>query len=403
MVKRKQHYVPRFYLDLFESAPERIHLFNLERGLKRCNVGIKGQCYRRYFYGKDPEIEEQLSELEGAFSAVLQQIGSDRRLPSVGSDEYRTLLTFISLQFLRTQKWAAEMGHIHGKVLQRAFGDQSNVPDEFNFERLEIVKMSLSFASEMIATIEDLNSHLVESGDGSFIVSDAPILKYNQYCEGITSFASEMIATIEDLNSHLVESGDGSFIVSDAPILKYNQYCEGITFQGTTGLESKGLQIFVPLSPALVLILYDGDVYRVRSSADRQDRRTRTNRSSDIDQLNILQLLTAERNVYFSHIGQFKNIERLLPRYRDIRIEDPQVVLEVGQDDVLGNSLLHSFSRPINASLNLSFLIPKKGAGHIALHKRAELSRDGSWEARRALIRKMGGNSVTFSRFLGKS
>lgn len=360
MVKRKQHYVPRFYLDLFKSAPERIHLYNLERELKRCNIGIKGQCYKRYFYGKDPEIEEQLSELEGTFSAVLQQIGSDRRLPSVGSDEYRTLLTFVSLQLLRTQKRAVEMGDIHGKVLQRAFGDQENVPDEFNFERLEIVKMSLSFAPEMIATIKDLNSHLVESGDGSFIVSDAPIFKYNQYCEGIT-------------------------------------------FQGTTGLESKGLQILVPLSPALVLILYDGDVYRVRSSADRRDRRTRTNRSSDIDQLNILQLLAAERNVYFSHIGQFKNIERLLPRYKDIRIEDPQVVLEVGQDDVLGNSLLHSFSRPINASLNLSFLSPKKGAGHIALHKRAELSRDGSWEARRALIGKMGGNSVTFSRYLGKS
>ena len=74
-----------------------------------------------------------------------------------------------------------------------------------------------------------------------------------------------MKEAISDLKVHLVWSPHQVFLTSDNPIFKYNQYCEGVRFSGVTGGGSRGLQIFVPLSPYLHLILYDDRTYRVRT------------------------------------------------------------------------------------------------------------------------------------------
>ena len=359
-VKRNQHFVPQFYLRIFQSAPKRIHLYDLGRMEPRKDVGIKGQCCKRYFHGKDSKIEDALCELEGTSAKMLQSIANTRKLPPRRNKAYLDMLTFACLQDLRTQKRTVAFDHMLHKLLGRAFKGMDEVPEGIVLDHLELITLSLSMIPDALEQISDLKSHLVASRSEAFITSDAPVYTYNQYCEGIRD-------------------------------------------RGITGLASRGLQIFVPLSPSLLLVLYDGRAYKIRRLADRWSGRSVTDDVSDIDQLNLLQLLSAERNVYFSNWEQHRDIERLLPDFEILRVADPQIVREFQQDDNPQSSLLATFELMVDVSLNLSFMAVKRCADQIPLYRRADLYRDGRPQAADVQSRDSDEETITFSRFIGES
>jgi len=57
MPKIRQHYVPKFYLNLFSSLPNRVNIYNIKNIRFIYDAGIKGQCYKKDLYGKDEIIE----------------------------------------------------------------------------------------------------------------------------------------------------------------------------------------------------------------------------------------------------------------------------------------------------------------------------------------------------------
>ena len=264
--KRKHHYVPQFYLRLFQSAPKRIHLYDLGSMEPRRSIGIRGQCYGQYFHGKDGYLEDELAEAERILSRTLQRVVESQQLPLQGSEDHRGLLAFAGLQQLRTQKRVAGFGRIvdkTDKIIERASGNIDDAPANLVPKHTDLVMTSLSMLPEVLQSMDDLKSHLVVSRHEGFITSDAPVYIYNQYCEGISD-------------------------------------------RGVTSLTGRGLQMFLPLSPSLMLILYDGGTYKIRSSAERSSGRSIRGDVSDIGQLNLLQLLSAERNVYFPAGGSAK-------------------------------------------------------------------------------------------------
>ena len=358
--KRKQHFVPQFYLRFFQSAAKRIHLYDLGRMEPRRDVGIKGQCYRRYFHGRYSNLEEILSESERILSGSLQRIVNAKELPPQGSEDLRRLLAFAGLQHMRTRKRVTGFGRLFDKTIERAFADTDEVPADSVPNDTGLVMTSLSVLPEVLGWIGDLQAHLVVSRQEAFITSDAPV--------------------------HI-----------------YNQYCEGVDDRGITGLAGRGLQMFLPLSPSLLLILYDRGTYKIRSSAERSSGCSVRGNSPDIDQLNLLQLLSAERNVYFSNWMQHKDIESLVPQYESLRMEDPSIVRQFQQDNDPNSSLLVMFERMVNISLNLSFMAIKRRASKIPLYRRPELYRDKRLQAEQALTRLSGGETITFSGLIGES
>ena len=360
VAKRKQHYVPQFYLRLFQSALQRIHLYDLGSMEPRRNVGIKGQCYRRYFHGRDSDLEDALGESERILSRSVRRVVKSLKLPPQGSEDHRALLAFVGLQHLRTQKRVTGFKDIIDKSLVSAFGDISDSPDELVPEITDLVTMSLTMLLDVLELIGDLKAHLVVS-------------------------------------RHAV------FITSDSPVQIYNQYCEGISDRGVTGLASRGLQMFLPLSPSLLLILYDGGTYKIRSSAERSSGRSIRGSSPDIVQFNLLQMLSAERNVYFHDWMQREDIARLLSRFDGLRIAVPGTVQEFQQDDDPNRSLLVMVNRMVNVSLNLSFMTIKKRAARTPLRRRTDLYRDSRLQAERARNWSTDEETVTFSRLIGES
>ena len=358
MAKRKHHFVPRFYLKAFESEPQRIHLYNLNSSLPVENAGLRGQCYRSRFYGPNDNLEDNLAKLESCIAPILRSTISKGTIPSFGSGGYLTLLAFVAMQSLRTPASAERVNQIIDKAIKQAHSNGISPSDA------DIESMRFGFDNPVLMSLR---------------------------------FLPDVLEAILDLRAHLIVSLSDTFITSDNPVFKYNQYCKDTRHEGITGARQRGLQIFVPLSPRHHLILYDGMTYSVKI-ADRIFGGLRS-RQSDIDSLNKMQLISANENVYFSNWQQLKDINRLLPFVKHLRIPDPTVVQEYGQDDDPNASLLHIYEQTADMTLNLTFLSVKRRAAQVPIADRPNYYRGGPPGAR---LSGPGGRSITFSRFLGR-
>jgi hypothetical protein len=148
------------------------------------------------------------------------------------------------------------------------------------------------------------------------------------------SAAAEICPFVLDLQYKLLENKTGRlFITSDNPTVRYNQFLErrGPQF-GTTGWQCKGLQIFLPLGPRHLLMLYDGEVYRVGGRKHLETRVEITN-EWDVEALNILQAANAEDVLYFHAATERQHVLDAVTRAGRHRRADR---IEVGEYDGIG-------------------------------------------------------------------
>ncbi len=357
MTKRKHHFVPKLYLRAFQSDERRIHLYNIKRSLQVENASLRNQCYKHKLHGPDDEVEDSLAVLESLAAPVLQEVREKGVLPLPGSDQQITLYGFAAMQILRNPNYGRQMNRLLEKMVEQVHSRVDNPTGD------DVETMKAGFIDPVLVMLENL-----------------PM----------------MLNAILDLKAHLLVSSRASFITSDNPVVKYNQYCEEFQYAGITGATQKGLQIFVPLSPCCQLILYDGTTYRTVSG-----RFTRKSGAiqSDIDQLNLMQLISADEHIYFADWRQLQDVARLLATASCYRSADRTTVQEYGQDDDPNSSLLHAFERTENVSLRLSFLGLTREAHKVPRGDRPQQYRD---QQPRKLLHNSGTNTVTFSRFLGR-
>ncbi len=96
------------------------------------------------------------------------------------------------------------------------------------------------------------------------------------------------------------------FITSDSPMVKYNQYLEQREWLGNwTGYPIIGLQIFLPISPCMILLLYDNWTYTIGSKKSKKEHFVEISDIEEIEQLNLLQVINCELVVFFNeHIKE---------------------------------------------------------------------------------------------------
>jgi hypothetical protein len=181
-------------------------------------------------------------------------------------------------------------------------------------------------------------------------------------------FIPLMANAIADLQMHLICADNNQiFITSDNPVFKYNQYLEVIKGIGVTGGRSRGLQIFIPLSPKHLLMLYDRTVYKVDT---RKTTVTRGVPDSDIAILNSLQVHSAERNLYFNDWAKEKYVTSVVEKSIKRRIVDPVHVEEFVAEGDDTHSLITEHERLPNLQLKLSFVGIQKRARQVSLQDR---------------------------------
>lgn len=101
----------------------------------------------------------------------------------------------------------------------------------------------------------------------------------------------------------IVNTSDEDFIVSDHPVVHDNPRFKKQTDRFLVGLQNRGLQIFVPLSHDVQMLLYDPAAYFVEYS-DTSKRRVITSSKEVVTALNDLQMINALENIFYREVNQ---------------------------------------------------------------------------------------------------
>lgn len=256
---KRQHYVPKatlrhFACDVERDHPKRrqINLVNIAGAKIVRGASLREQCYRDYFYGKHTPIEKALGQLEGYFAALT------RKMINAGSIDEQDgwhLVQMVALQRARTLRAEEELNSMMEKLIKL-----------FMYNR-----------------IEERNLRDIRIG-----IKDAASLSVGQ--------ALALSPLILDLKRFLViNETDVPFVIADNPVVCTNWFGRVRDPRRAIGLTRSGLQMLLPLSPGVALLLHDSNVYTTtaRSNVIAIDH------ISDVAALNELQWLNAHKNVYF--------------------------------------------------------------------------------------------------------
>jgi hypothetical protein len=265
--KKKQHYVPQFYLKAFADKFNRLFVFN--KGAQKTRPAhVKEIAHENYFYklpdelGKDirlisvdgeevefdesilqdlgielnidPEalkaagpqiIEDTLDKMESGFAHVFRDVLSAiERTGGIESYHKELLAPFLVIQFLRTADYRRDFLERNTKLLARMAGIsryfshgiyENNLQVEFNKENIPLHHARIMFN-------QTIQNELI-----------------NALCQHI------WIVGINDTPQ--------PFYTSDTPIVKRSHFNE--PGKSHTGLGSPGIEINFPLSPKYALKL----------------------------------------------------------------------------------------------------------------------------------------------------
>jgi len=266
--KRYHHYVSQFYLRNFanDSLKRKIGVYVNNYNSFHDSVPIRHQAKAKNFYYHD-EVEGGLSKIESEFSKIIKQITINDCLPTQQSEEWILLILFIAVSALRTFKYVEYYQNQAKAIVENI--NKLSVYSNSNKEQLNIVlKQPFSLWA------------LEASFQMAFYLSNMNICL-------------------------LINKHDEQLITSDDPVVLYNQYLEKRKhYGGITGIATRGLQLYMPLSPRLALLLYDGDIYMIRKM---QNNVALLKNSEDIDEFNRLTCANSDKCLYYSTLtGNYK-------------------------------------------------------------------------------------------------
>lgn len=267
MVKKKRHhYIPRFYLKRFSVNNEGkfLGLYNLNNRRFIQNAPLKSQAYKNFLYGEDDEIENALAEMEGKVSQMFNYWTDERLLypPPPETNGFKLLKRFILYQAFRTPKSGND-------IMEMLNQGMKTFVKEFKPDLWESLKdETLVHENPVLLGLFNLleHEHLLDYLECKFLV-----------------------------NLSLLP-----FITSDSPVIFYNQLMEQAdNYVGATGLVAKGLQIFYPIHPRLMICFYDPSVY---DFGDGCENCCSTESIKEVHQLNGLQLVNCKSQLFFDDL-----------------------------------------------------------------------------------------------------
>lgn len=172
------------------------------------------------------------------------------------------------------------------------------------------------------------------------------------------SIALESVPLISDLGIYLIRNQtDYPFLFSDAPVVLCNTYLRNVTTRGVVGIQTPGLQIFLPLDSRTTLMLIDEGVYsghyKIRHALDIMER-------SDVSQLNAIQLQHSLNAIYFADRGSADYVNDLWRAHKP-SIVPPRNVFRIMRNALIDGEpqdgpIYHAFEPQLNVSLSLSFI-----------------------------------------------
>lgn len=345
-MSRQHHYVPQLYLRNWatDSNKRQIGTFCLQANKLVLSASIRHQAQKPNFYG-DAELEAAFSKCESRWAEMIRRIETTQSLPPFHSEEMSELLVFVAIQAFRTPQAVSDL-------------------DELIAGKIDVLK-EMGVHPDVLGTLRN-------DGRGA---------KY------ALQFAAEVLPVMQDLEAKLVIApAQMPYITSDHPVLLYNQFLERRrTFGGTTGWGCAGLEVFLPISPKIMLVLFDPNAYRI--GGKRLARVRVTANAEDVQTLNILQVANASSQIYFNSVPtkMVWNWVRAAAKWRMGDRVRVQVLNHI--DPANTNQLIATHRVPLNTGLKLSFASEYPSAslyfeslGNAKVRPYAELILHEAWE-----------------------
>lgn len=282
---KNQHYVPQFYLKQFSKDSLTVNLYNID-SKKLSKKGVKNICSKSYFYVRSESFEECLSPLENIFSDVFDKLLNEKDLSILSDEEYIFLLYFICLQYVRTNKVKIESEEFwdaaYKGYLKEILSSAPKLAEDIGITR-ELIEKLEKWKILFTGSYDQSVSHLY----GMILGLTGPFLIYDL----------EPLLVINNTNL--------DFIISDHPIILYNTFFNNKRETLLTGFASNGLQIFCPMSPKVMIVLYDKNFYEFN------DRIQIVDLEEDITAINSLQFFNCHEIILFADPRQSDYLIRL--------------------------------------------------------------------------------------------
>jgi len=248
---KNQHCVPQCYLRQFaaDNSTSAINIFNIDREKFINCAPLKKQCSKSYFYGDDLELEKALQPIEGRYAGIVREITNQNYHLT---DEHREFLKlFWRLQYMRTE--AASRRSIE---VTDGMGEVAGLePKDFKMEVKEAVQLSMRNFIQEKYVINDLKVCLIKNKTKTdFVTSDDPAVLTNKW----------------------------HFLDRRAP---------GSNF----GLGSAGVIIFLPITPRILCVGFDPNVYSIPHRKGWVDVRN----EREVNLFNGHQYLNSRANIFY--------------------------------------------------------------------------------------------------------
>lgn len=281
-VKKKQHFVPKFYMALFANSNKEFAVYNIEKRMCAYPVPYKNQCYKDYFYGKDGVWENKLSDLESkwadAFRLALE--GS-----ALSEEQIDLLKQFALYQRQRTsgqdifmKRQRCELLIEYGKSI---YANKGLIFDE------KAKALCVERAAEEITPAENL-----------------------QHIDEFTNIVSDMGLVIINYQTK------GCLISSDVPVIAINPF-----HKPTIGYGCMGLILLFPISPNHLVVIYDKKMY----PRFKDKLYVNITNENEVKNLNALQLSSAEKILFAYDPCDFHCFSTIAWKNRTISRESPAI------------------------------------------------------------------------------
>lgn len=330
--KESQHFVPRFYFRIYNGDAKWICCLRKEDSRVVPRASVESQCARHLLYGSK-RVEDWLSQREGLYASVLRRLTTD--VEGGGRPNLTPMQRLVLCEALLVQR--ARTPHEHRKNEAAFGGMRTYIADTWRSSN---------------GDDQPLPDHLSTAKPQSWALLQQ------------IKFATESAPLLMDLRLVLVVNNSSHpFIFGDAPVVFCNQHLWHVKDHGVLGVRTPGLQVFAPLTPSVVMLMFDASVY---SGPACMADVVVTSNEADVWQINMLQLHHSEHYLYFreprsaSYVAGLwsRSRRRCKPLLGRMRVLPPGSRMIDGQPN--RGELLQVFDPHLPVRLDLSFLMTNR-------------------------------------------
>ncbi|MCI9140976.1 MAG: DUF4238 domain-containing protein [Lachnospiraceae bacterium] len=259
--KRRQHYVPKFYLRNFSESKKSVGIYLFKEKKIIEHGSINDNLWKEYFYGEDAVVENKLADYEGKWDDIISAIIETEKLPDTNRDLV-LIRYFILISSARTLKRGNQINNDYTSLTKKLL----EVEEPELFERV-------TNAGE----------------DGFFVKMNYPALPF-------IYAAQQCLPLVIDLKIDLLINRSAiDYVTSDNPTIFYNQLFREKNLSRGFGWGEYGIQFIIPISPRIAICMYDSEVYNMKEKILCSD--------STINKLNELFLNNSDELIVFMYDG----------------------------------------------------------------------------------------------------